>query len=253
MKVLISNDDGVRDPGLWALAEELAKIAEVTIVAPDRQRSAISHAITLHKPLRATRHPSMEKDNIKVYSTNGTPSDSVMLGLLEIAQDVDVLFSGINGGPNLGEDVLYSGTVAAATEGALLGVRSIAISLSDYENHDYSLAARFAAGIAPQYMNMDLPKRTVLNVNVPSAPPEQYKGFRITRLGTRKYSDIIQKRIDPRGKPYYWITGQLVRDDEDNDSDNSASSRGFVSITPLILDFTDYGMLGKLKFTDPLP
>ncbi|MEK7745240.1 MAG: 5'/3'-nucleotidase SurE, partial [Elusimicrobiota bacterium] len=126
-RILVVNDDGWNGSGLHPLIEALSRLGRVCVVVPERERSAESHCLTLHKPLRASRHPSMEKDNIKVYSTNGTPSDSVMLGLLEIAQDTDVLFSGINGGPNMGEDVLYSGTAAAAMEGALLGVRSIAI------------------------------------------------------------------------------------------------------------------------------
>lgn len=252
MKILISNDDGVRDPGLWAIAEEMAKFAEVTIVAPDSQRSAVSHAITLHKPLRIARHEALEKDGIRVFSTNGTPSDSVMLGVLEIAPDSDLLISGINAGPNMGEDVLYSGTVAAAMEGALLDVPSLSISLSDYESVEYELAARFAAGLAPQVLKLGLPKRTVLNINVPSVKLDAYKGFKVTRLGTRKYTDILQKRIDPRGRPYYWITGRLIRDDTDNGSDNSATAAGFISITPIVLDFTDAAMIERLKFTDPL-
>jgi len=252
MKVLISNDDGVLDTGLWALAGELAKRMQVVIVAPDGQRSAVSHAITLHKPLRISRHKEIEKENISVYSTNGTPADSVMLGLLEIAQDADVIVSGINGGPNMGEDVLYSGTVAAAMEGALLGVPSVSVSLSDYENPNYELASVFAAGLVAQLPGLNLTGRVALNVNVPPVPVSEYKGFKVCALGTRKYTDILQKRIDPRGKPYYWVTGQLVRDGSDGNTDNAVTARGLVSITPLLLQITDVEMLEKLNFEDPM-
>ena len=250
MRVLISNDDGVRDPGLLLLAELLAKNHEVTIVAPDGQRSAASHAVTLHKPLRLREHPRLSRKNIRAFSSNGTPADCVMLGVLEVAPDPDLVISGINTGPNLGEDVMYSGTVAAAVEGALFDVPSLAVSLSEYDTDAFELAAHFTAGIAPQAAG--LPPRTVLNINVPPVALEQYKGFKITRLGTRKYTDILQKRIDPRDRPYYWVTGRLVRDVSDPDCDNSATADGFISITPLMLDLTNHGMIPELKFEDPL-
>ncbi len=251
MKVLLTNDDGYRAEGIWALARELAKRGtDVTIVAPESQRSAASHAVTLHKPLRLKHAAKLEEENIKVYYTNGTPSDSAMLGLLEVAPDAELLISGINNGPNMGEDVLYSGTVAAAMEGALLGCRSISVSLADYD--DYTLAARFTAGLAPQIADSGLPKKTVLNVNVPPAPPEKYKGFRVVPLGSREYKDVLQKRIDPRGNSYFWITGQVVRGECNYETDNSVVARGFVSVTPIILDFTDHALLGKCSFGDPL-
>jgi 5'-nucleotidase len=253
MKVLMSNDDGVHAPGLWTLARLLAKKAEVLIVAPEGQRSAISHAVTLHKPLRINHHQELEAENIRVYSTNGTPADCVMLGLLEVEPETDVVVSGINGGPNLGEDVMYSGTVAAAIEGALLGVRSMSVSLSEYAPpSEYALAAHFAAGIAVQLNDPKLPARTIININAPPVTLDKYKGFRITKLGSRKYSDILQKRIDPRGGTYFWVTGRLVRDVSDPDSDNTATADGFVSITPILLDLTDLKMFEKLEFADPL-
>ncbi len=253
MKILLTNDDGYRAEGIWALATELAaRGAEVTIVAPESQRSAASHAVTLHKPLRLRRAQNLERENISMYYTNGTPSDSAMLGLLEVMPEADLLISGINGGPNLGEDVLYSGTVAAAMEGALLGYRAISVSLSYYDNEDYSLAAAFTAGLAPQLVASALPKKTVLNVNIPPVKPDQYKGFEVVPLGSREYRDVLQKRVDPRGGIYYWVTGQLVRDETIRNTDNSVVSRGIVSITPLILDFTDREMLPKCVFKDPL-
>lgn len=248
----MSNDDGVRDNGLWLAARLLARSHKVTIVAPEGQRSAISHAITLHKPLRVNRHDELDEQNIRVFSCNGTPSDCMMLGALELEPDADVAVSGVNGGPNLGEDVLYSGTVAAAMEAALLGVRSMAVSLSEYDVNEYELAAHVAAGLAPQLNNSDLPARTVLNVNVPPVKAADYKGFRITRLGTRHYTDILQKRMDPRGKPYYWVTGRLVRDVDGDDTDNTVTADGLVSVTPLLLDITDGSLLKSLNFADPL-
>ena len=250
---MLTNDDGYSAEGIWALAREMAAAGwEVTIVAPEGQQSAASHAVTLHKPLRLKRASRLDEKNITVFYTNGTPSDSAMLGLLEAAPDSDIMISGINGGPNLGEDVLYSGTVAAAMEGALLGFRAISVSLSDYDQEDYRLAARFAAGLAEQLVASPLPKKTVLNVNVPPGPVEIYKGFSVVQLGTRKYKDVLQKRTDPRGGVYYWITGQLVRDDTDGDTDNSVTGRGLVSVTPIILDFTDHAMIPQCGFTDPI-
>jgi 5'-nucleotidase len=253
MRVLLTNDDGYRAEGIWALAREFAaRGAEVTIVAPESQCSAASHAVTLHKPLRLRRAAKLDEENINVYYTNGTPSDSAMLGLLEVRPDSELLVSGINGGPNLGEDVLYSGTVAAAMEGALLGYRAISVSLSDYEKENYALAAVFTAGIAAQLAEARFPKKTVLNVNVPPVPVEQYKGFEVAPLGSREYRDVLQKRVDPRGGVYYWVTGQIVRDESAGDTDNSVVSRGFVSVTPLILDFTDHSMIPKCVFKDPV-
>ncbi len=253
MKVVLTNDDGYAAPGIQALADEFASRGDkVAIVAPERQRSAASHAVTLHKPLRVKRVPELEKENIEVYHTSGTPSDSAMMGLLEIMPDADILVSGINNGPNLGEDVLYSGTVAGAMEGALIGVRSISVSMAEYDIDGYALAAKFSVGLAHRLAASGLPKRTVLNVNVPYADVADYKGFRVVRLGTRKYEDVLQKRSDPRGQTYFWITGRLTRAESDGDTDNAAVSEGFISVTPLLLDFTHYAMLDQCSFPDPM-
>lgn len=249
MKVLLTNDDGYRAAGISAMADALlAKGHEVVIVAPDGQRSAVSHAVTLHKPLRLKRAGWLEKDGLTVYHSSGTPSDCAMLGLMDIAKDADLLISGINSGPNMGEDVIYSGTVGAAMEGALIGFKSIAVSISDYDKNDYSLAAEFTAGLAEQYLASSLPARSVLNVNAPPAPISEYKGFRVARLGTRKYKDVLEKRVDPRGQEYYWIAGQLIRDSEQSDSDVSTVLQGLISITPLLLDITDLDLLKKMDF-----
>ncbi len=253
MKVLLTNDDGYNAEGILVLAHEIASRGnEVTIVAPERQRSAASHAVTLHKPLRLIRVTELEKENIRVFYTNGTPADSAMIGLLEAAPDSDICISGINNGPNLGEDVLYSGTVAGAMEGALIGCKSISVSLSEHGWADYELAAKFTAGLAARLVESDLPDKTALNVNVPPLLFSEYKGFRIVPLGSRKYVDVLQKRIDPRGQAYFWITGELIREDTEPYNDNNAIADGYISVTPLVLDFTDYRMLEKCRFDDPM-
>ena len=253
MKILLTNDDGYHAKGLWALARELAKNAEIKIVAPESQRSAISHAVTLHKPLRLRREKSLDEKNIEVYQSNGTPSDCAMLGLLEVLPDADLLISGINGGPNLGEDILYSGTVAAAMEGALLGKPAAAVSISEYDAAEYELAAHFTAAITPQIIEQKLPPKTVLNINVPPVPRSQYRGFRITSLGTRRYEDVLHKRTDPRGNTYFWVTGTLIRESTPGDStDYSAIQGGYISITPISLNMTHTELLSKLHFRDLL-
>lgn len=253
MKILLTNDDGYRAPGIISMADALlSRGHEVVIVAPDGQQSAVSHAVTLHKPLRLKRATWMEKEHLTVYHSSGTPSDCSMLGLMDVATNADMLISGINSGPNMGEDVIYSGTVAAAMEGALIGYKSLAISLSDYEKNDYTLAAAFTAGLAEQVHASSLPARTVLNINVPPVPVSEYKGFRIARLGTRKYKDVLEKRVDPRGQEYYWIAGQLIRNSDQPDSDVATVLQGLVSITPLLLDITNVDLMEKLFFKDPV-
>ncbi|MEW6202666.1 MAG: 5'/3'-nucleotidase SurE [bacterium] len=249
MKILLTNDDGYYAKGLWALARELAKSAEVKIVAPERQRSAISHAVTLHKPLRLRREKPLEEKNIEVYHSNGTPADCAMLGLLEVLPDADLLISGINSGPNLGEDILYSGTVAAAMEAALLGKPAAAVSIAEYDFDEFDLAAHFTAAIAPQIIEQNLPPKTILNINVPPVRKDECRGFRVTALGTRRYEDVLHKRTDPRGNAYFWITGTLIRESSPSDAtDYSAIQNGFISITPITLDMTNSELLTKLAF-----
>lgn len=253
MKALLTNDDGYMAKGIWELARAVAgRGHEVVIVAPERQRSAASHAVTLHKPLRINNARHAAEDNISVYYTSGTPADSAMLGLLEVAPDADILMSGINAGPNLGEDTIYSGTVAGAVEGALIGKRSIAVSLADFSCDDFRLAARFSAGLAEQFVELDLPRGVVINVNVPPIDIDEYRGFKVVPLGTRKYRDVLKKRTDPRGNKYYWIAGDIIRDYDEEGEDNSAVAAGFISITPLVLNLTAFDHLEALKFIDPM-
>lgn len=237
-QILVTNDDGITARGIAALCEALAEVGEVTVVAPERPRSAGGHAITLHKPLRAdmVTMPSGQQG----YSSNGTPSDCVVLGLLAIMEHCDLVVSGINLGPNLGEDLTYSGTVSAAMEGAICGIPAIAISLASESNPNFQPAANFAAKLARQVLQHGLPADTLLNVNVPDLPAEQIGCPLITRQGKRRYEGRVERREDPRGRPYYWLGGEIIEDIAGEGSDGEAIMHGHISVTPLHLDLTHH-------------
>lgn len=243
-RILLTNDDGIYAEGIAVLRDALQEVGEVTIVAPERPRSAMGHAITLHKPLRA--------EEVRIpwggqgYATNGTPSDCVVLGLFAIMERCDLVVSGINLGPNLGEDVTYSGTVSAAMEGAICGKPSIAVSVADYEFPDYGPAARFTAKLACQVLTHGLPPDTLLNVNVPNLPEDEIMGVAITRQGKRRYEGRVERRTDPRGRDYYWLGGEIIEDIEGDGSDGDAVRDGKISITPLHLDLTSYHFAKKM-------
>jgi 5'-nucleotidase len=245
MRALISNDDGVQSPGLKALADAAKKVGlEVYVVAPEREQSATAHSLTMDRPLR------VRKITEKTWAVDGTPTDCVNLALCRILQESrpDFVLSGINAGPNLGDDVTYSGTVACALEGTLLGVPSIAFSLDTWQDDSRSepdFAAAGEAALAVLRVALEQPPSgdTLWNVNIPPGP---VKGFRATRMGRRRYGDSIVEKIDPRGKPYYWIGGRHVDTPADG-TDLTAVADGFVSITPLHLDMTDYRALAALE------
>lgn len=247
MNILITNDDGVHAEGLTCLKAELDKIGRVFVVAPDRPRSACGHSITLHKPLRAEKVTL--RDGSTGYASNGTPSDCVSLGLLGMIEDpIDVVVSGINHGPNLGWDLTYSGTVSAAMEAAIMGVRAFAISVSSYAPRlDYGPAARFAAALAQMLAEHEMPESTLLNVNVPDLPPSQIKGVLVTRQGKRRYSGQLEKRTDPMGRDYYWLGGDQPTDSLEEGTDVYAISEGWVSVTPVHLDLTAYSSIDKVR------
>lgn len=227
--VLISNDDGVTSPHLLALAEGLSQHMEVLVVAPERQRSAASHAITLHKPLRVIRVAPGR------YSLSGTPVDCVYVGLLKLApRPVDLVVSGINEGYNLGTDVFYSGTVAAAVEGALRGC--VGVSLSQQPGEPPPLAVEFASAFCAAVVRHGFPRGQLLNVNIPAAAA---RTFAWTQLGRRRYDDDVAERLDPRGRPYYWIGGGPTGHDDIPSSDCNAVANGLISVTPMRLDLTD--------------
>jgi 5'-nucleotidase len=238
--ILVTNDDGIRSEGLTSLAASLEPLGEVYVVAPDRERSAASHSLTLHRPLR------MDKVGEREHTIDGTPTDCIILALGGVLpRKPDLVVSGINRGANLGEDTIYSGTVSAAMEATLLNIPSIAVSLVLGKNMDFSAAAAFSAKLAGRVLSEGLPPDTLLNVNVPNS--SEVCGQRITRLGKRAYGDVVIKKVDPRGKNYYWIGGDLEKWEGSDDSDFQTIEDGLVSITPLHLDMTNYSSIEKLK------
>jgi len=242
MNILITNDDGIHAEGLMALKKELEMIGRVHVVAPDRPRSACGHSITLHKPLRAD--PVKLSDGSIGYSSNGTPSDCVSLGLHGVVDGpIQLVVSGINLGPNLGWDLTYSGTVSAAMEGAMAGLPSIAISVvtdKHRPNVDCSTAAVVTRNLALMLAERELPVHTLLNVNVPALPRSEIKGVAITIQGKRQYDGGLERRIDPSGRSYYWLSGSGPKDTLDEGTDVKAVNDGWVSVTPVHLDLTDY-------------
>lgn len=241
MAILVSNDDGIGAAGLQALVAALEPLDEVWVVAPDRNQSAVSHALTLHRPLR------IEAVSERRFSVDGTPTDCINLALHAVMNERPCLVvSGINHGANLGEDVTYSGTVSAAMEATLLGIPAIAVSLVGSGEFDFTAAARLSRALAAAVMEQGLPPDTLLNVNVPPGPAEQVKGYLLTRQGKRRYSDVIVEKTDPRGKKYYWIGGGQLDYVAAEGTDFAAVHSGYISITPLHLDLTNYASLQRL-------
>jgi 5'-nucleotidase len=244
--VLITNDDGVQSKGILNLAEYLrGKDFSVVVVAPEKERSAISHAITLHKPLRLK--PVKEEENLAIYAINGTPSDCIKMGI-EVVMKVRprIIISGINNGFNMGTDILYSGTVSAAIEGALYGIPAIAVSLEEDGDLDDVRIYSFLHKLIRKVLSEGLPQNTLLNVNIPDFK-KGIKGVKITVLGKRIYTETFQKNYDPRGKEYYWMAGKISEIDNDERTDIVSVKDGFISITPIHFDLTDYETVEKLK------
>lgn len=238
--ILVTNDDGVHATGLAVLTEHLAALGRVVVVAPDRERSAVSHALTLHAPVRA------EELRPLVFAVDGTPTDCVNLGIHGLFKGKpDLVVSGINRGGNLGDDVTYSGTVAAAMEATLMGVPAFAISLEAerFLASDFHSAAAFATNLARQVLACGLPADTLLNVNVPAASSGV---ARFTRQGKRRYSDLVVEKLDPRGRKYYWLGGGALDFEDAEGTDFHAVKRGQISITPLHLDLTNYRAFDEL-------
>jgi 5'-nucleotidase len=243
--ILVTNDDGVTASGIIALRDALKPLGVVTIVAPDREQSAASHAVTLRNPLRVNEIED------GVISVDGTPTDCVLLAVNGLLPErPDYLFSGINHGPNMGDDVSYSGTVAAAIEGTICGIPSVAISLAASGPCDFGPAAEFAAELARMVMKKGIPNKSLLNVNVPAVAREEITGVRITELGTRLYRDAVVKNLDPRGRSYYWIGGEKPTWAEKEGSDFNAVNENAISITPIHLDLTDYKAIVDMKKWD---
>lgn len=243
MRILVSNDDGVMAPGIKTLASALSAFAEIEVVAPDRNRSGASNSLTLRHPLRVRQ---MENGH---YSVEGTPTDCVHLALTGFLEDqVDMVVAGINEGGNLGDDILYSGTVAAAMEGRNLGFPAIALSVAGDHIKNYDAAGCIATSLVMKLSTNRLPSQTILNVNVPNLPLAEIKGIQITRLGTRHIAEAMVKEYDPRGRPIYWIGPPGHEADAGEGTDFYAINSGYVSITPLHLDMTYYKMFDQLSY-----
>ena len=247
MRILVTNDDGIQSPGITALAQALTAIGEVWVVAPDRERTAVAHAVTLHKPLRVHQIAP------RTYTVNGTPVDCVNLALLKIMpKPPAIVVSGINKGVNLGDDVMYSGTVSAAMEGTILGVPSLAVSQEGGETFRFDVGARYATRVAGLVVRQGLPEETLLNVNIPDRVQSKVRGVRITCLSRRRFHDPIVEKVDPHGRKYYWIAGERISWSRSKDADHEAVEDGYVSITPIRLDITHHGVVDQFRAWETL-
>lgn len=246
--ILISNDDGIFALGVRTLANTLAQAGhQVTVVCPDRERSATGHGLTLHQPIRAKEVDSIFDSSVVAWSCSGTPADCVKFALSAVLKTrPDLVYSGINHGPNLGTDVLYSGTVSAAMEGVLEGIPSVAFSLASFSGLEFQPAADFAVKLLPQLI--DYPKPPLLSVNVPPVPTSEIAGVIVTRQGLRRYIEKFEQRLDPRGKSYYWLEGEIVEDIEQPEdinlpphilTDVQAIRDRYITVTPLQYNLTD--------------
>ena len=248
-RILLTNDDGINAPGLTALHHEMKRLGDLTVVAPDSEKSAVGHAITLSDPLRVW---DFEKSNgFFGYAVNGTPADCVKIAYWALLEHKpDLVVSGINLGSNTGINIIYSGTVSAATEGTILNIPSFAISLTTYRNPDFSYAAKFAAKLGTEILERGLPLGTFLNVNVPPVKEEEIRGVVITRQGQANYREDFDSRVDPQNRVYYWLTGKKVELDEDSNVDDRAILDRQVSITPIHYELTNYRYIDELKSWD---
>ena len=253
MKILISNDDGILANGIHALMEALSPCHDVYVVAPDRERSAAGHSLTLHTPLRV-EEVDAKYGAKRCWITTGTPGDCVKLAINAILSEEekpDLVISGINHGPNLGADILYSGTVSCAMEGAMMGYQSIATSLASMKTdfEDFKVAASFIAELVDKLGTYKIPPRTILNVNVPGLERDDIAGISVTELGSRMFTDEYEKRVDPRGKIYYWMAGELITESGDIHTDISAVRNNMISVTPITYEMTRMNIIQDLELS----
>lgn len=245
-RFLLTNDDGIYARGLSTLYSELSKMADCLIVAPEIEQSAVGHAITIFRPLTVRR--ATKNGKFLGYAVYGTPADCVKIGIKELSdKPVDLVVSGINHGANTGINVLYSGTVSAATEAVIMGIPALAVSLDTHKDADYKFAAQFACKLARLFMDNAELRNTAINVNVPAVPREKIKGVAVVRQGRGNIIEHFDKRIDPRENTYYWISGEVPSLPEEKDTDVSALKSGFITLTPIQYDLTKYGMLDTLR------
>ncbi len=243
MNILCSNDDGVLAPGLALLVDACREVADVTVVAPDREQSGTSHSLTLHHPLRPARRPDGS------YQVDGTPTDCVMLALETLMPErPDFVFSGVNHGPNMGEDVLYSGTVAAAMEGVMLGVPGVAVSFAGSDPETMATYRNVLTGLVRRITSAeDFPRATLLNINLPRMPTSAVRGIKVTRLGSRYFSESLTRMKDPWGREIFWIGGGTITWTGGEDSDHAAVAEGYISVTPLHMDLTNYSIMETVR------
>jgi len=251
LKILLTNDDGIYAPGLGALYKELNGDFELFVVAPETEMSAVGHAITLDSPLRVRE--VYQNGACFGFGVSGTPADCVKIAVQELLETPpDIIISGINMGSNVGVNALYSGTVSAATEGAFLGIRSAAISLNTRKAPDFSFAARFSREIIRFISENDLKNGTALNVNIPAVPEDRIKGISITRQGVGRLKERFERRIDPRGTVYYWLSGEIPEEEEAPDSDSNVLKEERITITPISFDLTCTAEVERLRSL-PMP
>ncbi|MEN8192894.1 MAG: 5'/3'-nucleotidase SurE [Bacteroidota bacterium] len=249
MKILVSNDDGINSIGIYQLVKELKKIGEVIVVAPQTEQSAAGHSITMKVPLRVHKH--YIDDEFFGFAVNGTPADCIKMGIKNLLKEKpDIVISGINNGSNAAINVIYSGTVSAAREAAIMDVPAIAVSVTDHNPKNFEYAAKLSARIAKLVCKNKLKTGTLLNINVPDLPENEIKGVMLTKQGQSKWDDYYEERTDPYGGSYYWLTGNLLIQDEDFDKDQIALKNNYASITPIHFDLTDYEMFDEMKSWD---
>ena len=251
MNILISNDDGIHANGIRALSEILSKDYNVYIIAPNQERSAAGHSITLNSPLRVEEHEA-KYGSIRSWSVSGTPGDCVKIGvnaILSEKEKPDLIISGINHGPNLGHDIIYSGTVSCATEGAMMNIPSIAVSLNSFKPslEDLKFSAKFVKSLIPKLGCFNFPEKSILNINIPGISDSDITGVAVTEMGGRMFTDNYEKRIDPRGKVYYWMAGKLTTEKDNENTDITAIRQNKISISPLTFNLTKKDILNDLN------
>jgi len=244
--ILVTNDDGIHAPGIYALWEAMQEMGYVTVMAPNTEKSAVGHAVSISDPIRIepiTRHGGFEG-----YAVNGTPADCVKIAVgsfLEV--EPDIVVSGINAGANVGSNILYSGTVSAAAEGIMLGIPSIALSINTFKSDYYDLAKSVAQTMMKKVLHNGLPKGTLLNVNVPKCSASECSGYKITRQGGEYFLDKLEKREDPRGRQYFWMGGKIINNDKSDDQDGNALANNWISVTPIQYKLTDNSFIDTLS------
>ncbi len=248
MRILVTNDDGIFAEGIYKLAKHMQRNGEVVVVAPDSQRSATGHAITVHSPLTVKKIQFFDTE-IEAYSVNGTPADCVKMGIEALfkSKKPDMVISGINDEPNLGTDVIYSGTVSAAVESAIMDIPSIAVSMGSYKASQFDDAAEFTSTLLKKIVENNKLHNIVVNVNYPDKPKSEIRGTKITTLGIRKYDNAFIERKDPWGNVYYWMSGTVREMEQDPDSDITAINENYISITPIHFDLTNFKHFEELK------